>query len=329
MRFYIALLSALLAAGSAFGQQAPSDKRRVAIMDFDYATVMSSVQAVFGTNQDIGKGISVMLVNQLINDGAYRIYERQQLDKILAEQNFSNSNRADSNTAAKIGKLAGVDLIITGSITQFGRDDKNISAGGAGGHLGGYGLGGFGVKKAKAVVEVTARIVDVNTGEILASVTGHGESARSGTNLLGGGGDWRGGGGGALDMGSSNFGSTIIGEATKAAVAQMATGLDQKAPTLPKQAAPVVQINGLVADATGNDIVINVGTTAGVHVGDKLSITRVSRVIKDPATGKPIRSIEAPLGTITITSADADSAVGTFSGSGQAKVGDSVKNAQP
>jgi curli biogenesis system outer membrane secretion channel CsgG len=329
MKLYIGLLGACIAAGAAFGQQAQSDRRRVAVMDFDYATVMNSVQAVFGTNQDIGKGISVMLINQLINDGAYRIFERQQLDKILQEQNFSNSNRADSNTAAKIGKLAGVDLIITGSITQFGRDDKNIGAGGAGGHLGGYGLGGFGVKKAKAVVEVTARIVDVNTGEILGSVTGHGESTRSGTNLLGGGGDWRGGGAGAFDMGSSNFGATIIGEATKSAVGQVATGLDQKAPTLPKAAVPVVQINGLVADATGNDIVINVGTSAGVHVGDKLAVTRVSRVIKDPATGKPIRSIESPIGTITITSADADSAVGTFSGSGQPKVGDSVKNAQP
>jgi curli biogenesis system outer membrane secretion channel CsgG len=329
MRVYIALLSACLAAGSAFGQQAPTDRRRVAVMDFDYATVMNSVQAVFGTNQDIGKGIAVMLVNQLINDGSYRIYERQQLDKILQEQNFSNSNRADASTAAKIGKVAGVDLIVTGSITQFGRDDKNIGAGGAGGHLGGYGLGGFGVKKAKAVVEVTARIVDVNTGEILASVTGHGESSRSGTNLLGGGGDWRGGGAGAFDMGSSNFGSTIIGEATKSAVSQVATGLDQKAPTLPKEAAPAVQINGLVADATGNQIVINVGTTGGVHVGDKLNIARVSRVIKDPATGKPIRSIEDSVGTVTITSADKDSAVGTFSGSGQPKVGDSVKNAQP
>ncbi|MBV9760055.1 MAG: curli production assembly protein CsgG [Acidobacteriaceae bacterium] len=325
MKIHIGLL-AVLAVSPAFGQQ--PEKRRVAVMDFDYATVMTSVQAVFGTNQDIGKGISLMLINQLSNDGAYRLFERQQLDKILQEQNFSNSNRADPTTAAKIGKLAGVDIIITGAITQFGRDDKNIGGGGGGGHWGGYGLGGIGVKKAKAIVEITARLVDVNTGEILGSVTGHGESQRSGTNLLGGGGDWRGGGGGAFDMGSSNFGSTIIGEATKAAVSQVGTGLDQKAATLPKQVVPVVEVNGVVADATGNDIVINVGTTGGVHVGDKLSITRVSKVIKDPVTGKPIRSIESPIGTLTVTSADAGSAVGTFSGSGQPKVGDTVKNLQ-
>jgi curli biogenesis system outer membrane secretion channel CsgG len=327
MKAHIALLSAAITIASAFAHQ--PEKRRVAVMDFDYGTVMSSVQAVFGTNEDIGRGISDMLVNQLVNDGSYRVIERKQLDKILQEQNFSNSNRADAATAAKIGKVAGVDAIITGSVTQFGRDDKHYGGAGGGGHWSGYGFGGLGVKKDKAVVEITVRIIDVNTGEILASVTGHGESKRSGAALSGGGGDWKASGNGALDMGSSNFGATIIGEATKASVAQAATELDQKAASLPHEAPPAVAINGLVADATGNDLVINVGTNAGVHVGDKLSVTRVSRVIKDPATGQPIRSIEAPVGTLTITSADATSAVGTFSGSGSPKVGDSVKNAQP
>lgn len=325
MKIHIALLGAALIVPSAFGQQQP-EKRRIAVMDFDYATVMSSVQAVFHTNEDIGKGIATMLINQLLNDGQYRIFERQQLEKIMQEQNFSNSNRADASTAAKIGKLAGLDAIITGSITQFGRDDRNYGGGGGGGHWGAGGLGGLGIKKDKAVVEITARIVDVNTGEILASVTGHGESKRSSSNLLGGGYGGGGYGGGGMNMGSSNFDQSILGEAVKAAVSQAATGLDQKATSLPHD---TPQVNGVVADATGNDIVINVGTTGGVHVGDKLSITRVSKVIKDPVTGKPIRSIESPIGTLTVTSADASSAMGTFSGTGQPKVGDTVKNQQP
>jgi len=39
------------------------------------------------------------------------------LDKVLGEQNFSNSNRADPSSAAKIGKVLGVSAIIIGSIT--------------------------------------------------------------------------------------------------------------------------------------------------------------------------------------------------------------------
>jgi curli biogenesis system outer membrane secretion channel CsgG len=305
-----------------FGQQ----KRRVAVMDFNYGTVSTSVAAIFGSNQDVGKGIVDLLIDRLVNDGTYRVIERQALNKLITEQNFSNSNRADPASAAKIGRLLGVDTIIVGDITQFGRDDHNTNVGGAGSTLGKFGLGGVGVHKSKAVVAVTARMVDVDTGEILASVTGTGESSRSGTSLVGGGAsDWS-GGGGHLDMGSSNFGQTILGEAVKQAVAQLATGLDADSSKLPIAAAPApVPVSGLVADASSGDIIINVGSSSGVHVGDKLAVTRVTRVIKDPVTGKPLRSIDTTLGQITITSVDSGSAVGTFSGTGVVKVGDTVK----
>jgi curli biogenesis system outer membrane secretion channel CsgG len=302
------------------------EKRRVAVLDFGYGTVMTSVQAIFGTNQDIGKGITDMLVNQLLADGDYRVFERAAIDKIMNEQNFSNSDRVNPATAAKIGALAGVNTIIIGDITTFGRDDKNYGGGAVGYGLGKFGVGGLGVHKAKAVVEITARIVDVNTGEILASVTGRGESKRSGTDMLGGGGGWSGGGGGHLDMGSSNFGQTIIGEATKASVAEVATGLDQKSSSLPTIAAPPPSpVDGLVADASTDDIIINVGSGAGVRVGDTLAVTRVLRTVKDPSSGKVLRTIDSPVGTLTITSVDAGSAVGRFSGAGKPQVGDHVK----
>lgn len=322
MRMFGVIAGLAVSASLALGQAAP-EKRRVAIIDFNYATVMSSVQQIFGSNQDIGKGISDLLVNKLVNDGTYRVIERAALDKILKEQNFSNSDRADATTAAKIGRVLGVDTIITGDITQFGRDDKNTNVGGFGNKLGGYGIGGVSSHKSKAVVEITARMIDVNTAEILASVTGHGESERSGTNLLGGGGSGWNSGGGNLDMSSSNFGATIIGEAVKTAVNDVGTKLDQDSAKIPHT---TVQVNGLVADATGNSIIINVGSRAGVKVGDRLMVTRVNRVIKDPATGKPLRTIEDPVGEMQVTAVDETSATGTFTGSGQPKVGDTVKN---
>ena len=100
----------------------------------------------------MGKGISDLLVQKLVQDGKYSVIERNALDKILAEQNFSNSDRADSATAAKIGKILGIDCIIIGSITQFGRDDQHTNVGGGGYGLGRFGLGGVGTSKAKAVV---------------------------------------------------------------------------------------------------------------------------------------------------------------------------------
>ena len=305
---------------------APAQKKRVAVMNFDYSTVQSSVSAIWGSNQDVGKGIADLLVDKLVNDGTYSVIERKALDKILAEQNFSNSDRADPNSAAKIGKVLGVEAIIIGSITQFGRDDKSTNVGGAGvGNITGrFGIGGVSTKESKAVVAVTARMINTDTAEILASATGTGQSTRSGTGLLGAGGSSAGAGGGAFDMHGSNFANTILGEAVHQAVNRMAQQLESKAGGLPTK---VVVIDGLVADASPDGtIVINVGSTAGVKVGDTLAIKRVTRTIKDPATSKVIRQMEDTIGQIRITEVDAGSAVGKFSGSGTPKTGDTVKS---
>jgi hypothetical protein len=252
------------------------------------------------------------------------VIERRDIGKIMNEQNFSNSDRADPASAAKIGKLLGVDTVIIGDITQFGRDDHSTGVGGVLNRWDKFGVGNVKLGKSKAVVAVTARMVDVNTGEILSSETGRGESSRSGTNLLGGGGAWGGGGGGQLDMGSSNFAQTIIGEAVSGAVTELSTKLDGDSGKLPQQQA--IPVNALVADSTDGMITINAGTKGGVHVGDKLVVSRVVKTIKDPVTGKPLRTVDAPVGELTITSADDTSAVGKFAGSGAPKVGDSVKN---
>jgi curli biogenesis system outer membrane secretion channel CsgG len=304
---------------------AADQKKSVAILNFDYSTVQSGVAAIFGTNQDVGKGIADLLVEKLVKSGQYRVIERKAIDKILAEQNFSNSDRADSTTAAKIGRLIGADAIIMGSITQFGRDDRKTNVGGSviGSRLSRYGLGGVGASKAKAVVGLSARLVSVNTGEILAVASGMGESTRSGTSLIGSGGGPGAAAAGLVDMTSSNFADTVLGEAVNAATQKLATELDANASRLPTTA---VSLNGLVADVSGNSLVLNIGSKSGVKIGDKLTVSRVGREIRDPATGKIIRRVEDRLGDITITEVDESSAVGTFSGTGTVKVGDSVRN---
>jgi curli biogenesis system outer membrane secretion channel CsgG len=297
-------------------------KKRVAIFDFDYATVQTSTSALFGTNVDVGKGISDLLVKYLVQDGTYSIIERQQLDKILAEQNFSNSDRANPASAAKLGKLLGVDAIIVGAVTQFGNDNKNQNIGGGGGGWRGFGVGGVSHSKSKAVVEINARVVNIDTAEILAVADGHGESSRSSTGLLGGGGNWHGWGGGNVDFGSSDFQQTIIGEATKAAVEQMSTGLIADAPKVDIR---TVKVEGLVAAVDGGQIVLNVGAKAGVKVGDQLSIERVTREIKDPATGQVIRRMTQPVGIVRVTDVDDISAVCAPVSGSDFKVGDAAK----
>ena len=325
--FLIVLIAAGFLVGGASAQTADSQalharKKRIAIFDFDYATVQSASSAVFGTNVDVGKGIADLLVRNLVKDGTYSVIERKAMDKILGEQNFSNSDRANSNSAAKIGKILGVDAIVVGSITQFGNDTKNTNVGGGGGGWGGYGIGGFSHKKSKAVVVVDARLVNIDTAEIMGVATGKGESSRESTSLLGGGGGWHGFGGGAVDFGSSDFQQTIIGEAVNAAVTQMTSELvaDNS-----KLEARTITVEGLVAAVDGGQVILNIGSKSGLKVGDQLTVQRVTKEIKDPSTGAVIRRMTSPVGVIRLTDVDDISAVGTpVSGSGF-KVGDAVK----
>jgi len=297
-------------------------KKRVAVFDFDFAAVPPANIAALGANVDIGRGIVDLLVKYLVQDGTYSVIERNALEKILAEQNFANSDRVNPNSAAKIGKILGVDAMIVGSVTTFGNETKNTGVGGAGGGFGPFGMGGFKHTNSKAIVNIDARIVDIDTAEILGVAEGHGESSRSSTSMTGGGGSWRGFGAGNVDFGSSDFQETIIGEATKAAVEQMSAGLIADNAKLTVR---TIVVSGLVAAVDGGQIVLNVGAKAGVKVGDQLNVERVTKEIKDPSTGQVIRRLANPVGVVKVTDVDDVSAVCVaVSGSGF-KVGDAVK----
>lgn len=316
------LLLIAVGAISASAQGAPPRRPRIAVLDFDYGTVQTASAAVFGTNVDVGKGIVDLLVTGLVKDGTYSVIERKALDKILAEQNFSNSDRADPTSAAKIGKLLGVDAIVEGSITEFGNETKKTNLGGGGGNWHGYGIGGFGHSNSKANVAITARVINIDTGEILAAADGTGQSARSSTSMLGGGGNWHGFGGGAADFGSSDFQQTIIGEATKAAVDQLTTNLVADAS---KVGVRTIVVEGVVAAVDGGQVILNVGGNAGVKVGDELQVLRVTKEIKDPATGNVLRRLTTTIGTVKATDVDAVSAICTPVSGTDFKAGDRVK----
>jgi curli biogenesis system outer membrane secretion channel CsgG len=213
--------SAAAPAARATAEPSPSaggGRPLVAILDFDYATVRQELSVWGGGMEtlDVGKGIADLLVDELLNSGEVRIIERKRLDDILKEQNFSTSDRADPSAAkmAAIGKVLGVRYLIVGSVTKFGSEDKTV--GGAGAALAGrYLAGGAGVKNSYANVGLTCRVVDSSTAEIMASVRADGQSKRRGLVI---GGLVGGAGAGRVNMSSSNFLETIIGEATVAAV---------------------------------------------------------------------------------------------------------------
>jgi curli biogenesis system outer membrane secretion channel CsgG len=142
---------------------------QIAIMDFDYGTVQN-----WWGQYDIGKGMADQVVDALVNDGSFRVIERKKLDTVLAEQDFARSDRADPSAAkmAKVGKVLGVKYIMSGSITKFATEARGGNV-----RVKGIGLGG---KKTKSEINLTARIIDATTGEILVSAKGNGVSNKGG-----------------------------------------------------------------------------------------------------------------------------------------------------
>jgi curli biogenesis system outer membrane secretion channel CsgG len=180
-------------------------------MDFEYGAVNNWWSGVWG-NYDIGKGMADQVVDELVNNGSFRVIERKKLDTVLAEQDFAQSDRADPSAAklAKVGKVLGVKYIIAGSITKFATSDKHYGAGGLGGGV----IGGLGLKKSKSEVTITLRMIDATTGEIMLSAKGEGVSNKGGGVSVGGLGHGTGAG---FSMGSSDYKASALGEAQEQA----------------------------------------------------------------------------------------------------------------
>ena len=216
------VLFVTLLSGSAEAQQ----KKRVAVMNFDYATVQSGVAALFGANQDIGKGIADLLVDKLVKDGDLLRHRAQatRQDPRGTELLQQRSRRPES-APPRSAKVLGVDAIIVGSITQFGRDDKKTDVGGGalGGVTGRFGIGG--VRK----IQIHGRGPDHRAHDRHQHGGDPGQRhgartrrSREGTGIIGSGGSYAGMAGGALDMKASNFADTILGEAITKTVADLA-----------------------------------------------------------------------------------------------------------
>ena len=146
----------------------------------------------------LGVGIADMLIEKLLASGQFRLIER-------------NSTVAGS----------GAQFLITGSVTRFGFEERNV-----GGLLATVAtMGMVGYKQHKTEVALTARIVNAATGEIVASMSADGASGKGGgLRVFGIGGNGAGGG----DVSTSNFQATAIGQATGRAVANLANKILEK-----------------------------------------------------------------------------------------------------
>jgi curli biogenesis system outer membrane secretion channel CsgG len=102
-----------------------------------------------------------VFVTELVKSGKFRVVEREALEALMQEKNLTLSGDVDPKTAVKIGKLLGVNYLLTGAVTEYGTTDKGAHGSGIGR------LPGFSAGKRSFVAAMNARLIDTNTGEIV------------------------------------------------------------------------------------------------------------------------------------------------------------------
>ncbi|MBP1649271.1 MAG: Tetratricopeptide repeat-containing protein [Bacteroidetes bacterium] len=91
-----------------------------------------------GEAKDLAEPMTEEMIAQLVTLRRFKVIERSALDKVLEEQSLQASGLVDDKTATNLGKLAGADAIVVGSL--------NI---------------------AKNRTKVSARVIDTETGETI------------------------------------------------------------------------------------------------------------------------------------------------------------------
>jgi curli biogenesis system outer membrane secretion channel CsgG len=309
----------ILALGTASGWGQGPQKKRVAVFDFDNAAVQGGVRSPFVATSapDLGKAAANLLIARLVQDGNVSVIERNAIDKLLAEQNLSNTDRTDPITAAKLGRVLGVDAIILGSITRYDYADKT-TGGGGGARFGGFGSSSMKTKHdISAKVQINTRLVSPDTAEVLAVSQGTGEVNRKGVKV-----DIRDMGQVSMMVGNAN--NPLMNECMDSAIAQLGTQLKEAFPKLPTRT-PV--IDGLVADASeSGQLVLNVGAHDGVKRGDRLQVWRGGKEIRDPVNGKLLMRDDTFLGEAVVTTVNDISSIAQYQGTEPVKVRDLVKS---
>jgi curli biogenesis system outer membrane secretion channel CsgG len=246
-------------------------KKRIAVVVFEDKS---------GWGHNIGTGLSDMLVTQLVKSGKFIVIERKELSKVMAEQGLGMSGAVTPQSAAQVGKLLGVELMVMGSVSEFGEKKSGL-----GGAIGRLGIGGKVTKRnARAVVDI--RLVNTSTAEILLAETAEGEDSSTGLDKI--------------RVEDINFGNpthwdrTILGKAGRKAIDKCVKMIDKTMSNIPWE--------GKIIKADGGTIYLKPGSAGGVKVGMQFFIYAKGEALIDPDTGLSLGSEESKIGIIKVVS---------------------------
>lgn len=240
--------------------EAPRLKRKIAVARFSNSTRYGKGLLYDEENDPLADQAKDMLVQRLIESQQFLVFERDNLDSLAFERALSDPNE---NV-----QLVGVDAVVVGSVTEFGRKTEGQS--------------GFlsSTKRQTAVATVEARLVDPRTGLAFFSVTGNGESSVESGEVAG--------------FGSrAAYDASLNDSAISAAVSDLTSDLVGNLADRPWRT-DVLQVEDSV-------IYISGGERQGLAVGDRLIVEAPGRTVTSNQTGLPIQLPGQAIAEIQVT----------------------------
>jgi curli biogenesis system outer membrane secretion channel CsgG len=177
-----------------------SKKPRLAILDFPATHGAYSHCSGWGNNSAaMSDALRELFTTEIMEkaNGKLRLVERARLQEIRSELAFQKSDEVDPASVQKAGKLLGAKYVLTGKITRFACKVSEASSGwGVGALVGkatGSGLAGsvagsVNVKQVNFSGRLDARLIEVETGEILVTFKDENETGNTSAKVAGGGG---------------------------------------------------------------------------------------------------------------------------------------------
>jgi curli biogenesis system outer membrane secretion channel CsgG len=266
---------------------------------------------IAGWQPAMGEGLAEMLITELTKLTNFKVLESVALDDLREERALGESGEVSQAESVKKGQWKGADYTFKSKVTRFGSKESTYGGGGPRIGVGGFGLGGFAVRKSENEVQIDWRVIDNASREVAVSGRADGIETGSGFNF----GSFAGHG----FSDNREFMDSALGKATMKALAQitdkvstLSLGPGARSTAVANEAAAASaalrNVKGVVKLVEGKEIWISLGANNGFAKGDKVKIYKP--VEKKNKKGEVVATDYQLVTEITLSKVQKDKSMG-------------------
>lgn len=220
----------------------PTLKRKIALGRISNETNYGQSLLRDRTDDPLGKQVTDLMSKALTSSGAYLVFERPDIGRLQAESRLTGTSL----------NIVGVDALIIGSLTEFGR--KTIGATGF----------ASASKRQVAFAKVDIRVVDVSSGHVFFATSGAGEASTETASTFGFG-------------SQASYDGTLNDAAIRQAVSEAVSRLSAEMSSRPWQTS-ILKIDG-------SSLFLGGGRSQGIKPGMQFTVHTIGEQVKSSQTG--------------------------------------------